>query len=225
MQPICGGITMEAARSALRYGYGPGTGARFLSLPTHHTRYVAEREGRTGTYLESVFQIPPSGVIPDPVPEILDLCAANDVVFDCGHVSGREAAILCAEGTRRGVKRLRAHAARYAQEDIRAITAAGGYCEFSFFVLTHATQVGLTHVDSEKHRSSSTTIQDMAERIRWATPERAIVSSDCGVFVLPPAVEGLREFMLLLESEGFSAAELRRMSTTNPAALFGVSLA
>lgn len=225
MQPICGGITMEAARSALRYGYGPGTGARFLSLPTHHTRYVAEREGRTGAYLDSVFQIPPSGVIPDPVPEILDLCAANDVVFDCGHVSGREAALLCAEGRRRGVMKLRTHATRYAEADIRAITAAGGYCEFSFFVLTHATQVGLTHVDSEKHRSSSTTIQDMALRIRWATPERSIVSSDCGVFVLPPAVEGFREFMLLLESEGFSAAELRRMNTTNPAALFSISLA
>ena len=67
--------------------------------------------------------------------------------------------------------------------------------------------------------------QDMAKRIRAATPEHAIVSSDCGVFVLPPAVEGFREFMLLLESEGFSAAELRRMNTTNPAALFGISLA
>jgi hypothetical protein len=223
MQPICGGITMEAARSALKYGYGPSTGSRFLSLPTHHTRYIAEREGRSGVYLESVFQIGADERIPDPVPEIMDLCAAHDVVFDCGHVSGREAALLCAEGKRRGVKRLRTHASRYDEADIRAIAAAGGYCEFSFFIITHATQVGLTHVDSEKHRSSSTTIQDMAQRIRWATPARSIVSSDCGVFVLPPPVEGFREFLLLLESEGFTAAELRRMSTHNPAELFGIS--
>ena len=224
MQPICGGITMEAARSALKLGYGPGTGSRYISLPTHHTRYVAEREGRTGAYLETVFQIPASGKIPDPVPEIMDLCAANDVVFDCGHVSGREAVLLCEAGKRRGVKRLRTHATRYADDELRAITAAGGYCEFSFFVLTHATQVGLTHVDSEKHSSSGTTIQVMAQKIRAATPAHSIVSTDCGVFVLPPPVEGFREFLLLLESEGFTAAELRVMTTSNPAALFNIAL-
>ncbi len=224
MQPICGGITMEAARSALKLGYGPGTGSRYISLPTHHTRYVAEREGRTGAYLDGVFQIPASGKIPDPVPEILDLCAAHDVVFDCGHVSGREAVLLCEAGKRRGVKRLRTHATRYADDELRAITASGGYCEFSFFVLSHATQVGLTHVDSEKHNSSGTTIQVMAQRIRAATPDHSIVSTDCGVFVLPPPVEGFREFLLLLESEGFTPAELRHMNTTNPAALFGIAL-
>ena len=222
MQPVCGGVTLEAARTALGLGYGPGTGSRFLSLPTHHTRYVAEREGRTGAYLESVFQVPPSGVVPDPVPAIMELCAERDVVFDCGHVSGREAARLCEEGKRRGVRRLRTHGTRYAADEIRAIVAAGGYVEFSFFILTHATQVGLTHVDAEKHRASGCTIQDMAAAIRACGVERAIVSSDCGVFVLPPPVEGFREFMLLLESEGFTEAEIRRMNTANPAALFGI---
>ena len=65
------------------------------------------------------------------------------------------------------------------------------------------------------------TIQDLAPRIR-AAGDRAIVSSDCGVFLLPPPAEGFREFMLLLESEGFDAAAIRRMSTTNPAALFRI---
>ena len=220
MQPVCGGVTLEAAKIALKLGYGGGS--RFLSLPTHHTRYIAEREGRTGVYLESVFQVPPSGKVPDPVPAIMDLCAEHDVVFDCGHVSGREAAQLCEEGTRRGVRRLRTHGTRYAHDDIRAIVAAGGYVEFSFFILTHATQVGLTHVDSEKHRVKGFAIQEMAVAIRATGIEHAIVSSDCGVFVLPPPVEGFREFMLLLESEGFTEAEIRRMNTTNPTRLFRI---
>ncbi|WP_439580829.1 hypothetical protein, partial [Elioraea sp.] len=104
---------------------------------------------------------------------------------------------------------------------IEALVAAGAYAEFSFFTLTHATQVGLTHVDQEKHRTSGRTIQDLTPRIRMAG-DRAILSSDAGVFLLPPPVEAFREFLLLVESEGFSILEIDQMTKTNPGTLFGV---
>ena len=97
----------------------------------------------------------------------------------------------------------------------------GAYCEFSFFVLTHATQVGLTHVDQEKHRAPSKTVQDLTPRIR-AAGERAIISSDAGIYLLAPPVEAFREFMVLLESDGFAEDDLRRMSSKNPADLFRI---
>ncbi|WP_337876231.1 DUF6282 family protein [Elioraea sp.] len=222
MQPTAGGVTLEVAKAAVDYGYGPGTGARFVSLPTHHTRHVAESEGRSPAFLETTFQVPPNGRVPDPVPAIMELCAAKDVVFDCGHVAGYEAVALAEEARRRGVTRLRAHGARYTEDEIRAIVGLGGYVEFSFFVLTHATQIGLTHVDEEKHRiSGGATIHDFVPRIR-AAGERCILSSDAGVYLLPPPVEALREFLLLAESVGFSEAEIRRMTATNPATLFGL---
>ena len=221
MQPTAGGVTLEAARAAIGYGYGPGTGARFVSLPTHHTRHVATKEGRSPAFLETTFAVPDYGPVPEPVPAIMDLCAEHDVVFDCGHVSGPEAVRLAALAQRRGVKRLRTHCGRYEPDAIREIVQLGGYAEFCFFMLTHATQVGLTHVDQEKHSVPGQTVQDMAPRIR-AAGERAIVSSDCGVFLLPPPVEGFREFMLLLEAEGFNDGQLRQMSTANPARLFRV---
>ncbi len=222
MQPTAGGITLEVAKAAIGYGYGPGTGARFVSLPTHHTRYIAEREGRGPAFLETTFHVPPSGRVPDPVPAIMELCADKDVVFDCGHVSGREAVALAEEARRRGVRRLRTHGSRYAIDEIEAITALGGYVELSFFILTHATQVGLTHVDEEKHRiSGGSTIQDFAPRIR-AAGDRCILSTDAGVFLLPPPVEAFREYLLLVQSEGFSEGDIRRMTSTNPAALFGL---
>ncbi len=223
MQPVAGGVTLETARTAIGYGYGPGSGARFVSMPTHHTRYVAEREGRSPAFLETTFQVSDSGPLPEPVLAIMDLCAEHDVVFDCGHVSAAEAVRLCEEGRKRGLTRLRTHCGRYAPDAVAAIVATGAYAEFSFFLLTHATQVGLTHVDAEKHKVAGQTIQDLAPRIR-AGGDRAIVSSDCGVFLLPSPVEGFREFMLLLESEGFEEGSLRRMNTTNPAALFGITL-
>jgi hypothetical protein len=152
----------------------------------------------------------------------MDLCAERDVVFDCGHVAGREAVALAEEAKRRGVARIRTHASRYAVDEIAALTALGAYAEFSFFILTHATQVGLTHVDDEKHRiAANATIQDFTPRIR-AAGARAILSTDSGVFLLPPPVEAFREFLLLIESEGFSEPEIRRMIATNPAALFGL---
>jgi hypothetical protein len=219
MQPAAGGVAVETARIAIGYGYGPGTGARFVSLPTHHTRYVAEREGRSPAYLETTFQVPDGGPVPDEVLGIMDLCAEHDVVFDCGHVSGTEAVQLCEEAKRRGLGRVRTHCGRYDPDVVAAITAQGGYAEFSFFLLTHATQVGLTHVDDEKHKIAGQTVQDLAPRIR-AAGDRAIVSSDAGVFLLAPPVEAFREYLLLLESADFSEADLRRMTTTNPADLF-----
>lgn len=224
MQPTAGGVTLEAARTAIGYGYGPGTGARFVSLPTHHTRHVAMREGRSPAFLETTFFVPASGIVPDPVPAIMELCAAKDVVFDCGHVSGREAVALVEEAKRRGVKRIRTHCARYAPEEVASITALGAYAEFSFFVLTHATQVGLTHVDDEKHKiAANSVIQDFTPRIR-AAGDRAILSTDAGVYLLPPPVEALREFLMLVESEGFSEGEIRRMISENPAYLFKIGV-
>ena len=193
-------------------------------MPTHHTRYISEREGRSPAYLETTFAVPSNDVVPDPVPEIMDMVAAADAVFDCGHVSGREAVALAREAARRGVSRIRTHGARYAPEEIAAIVAAGAYVEFSFFLLTHAVTVELTHVDQEKHKvtGGGMTIHDMAARIRAAGPEHAILSSDCGIYLLPPPVEGFREFMLLAECAGFTAPEIRRMNTINPAKLFRV---
>ena len=223
MQPTAGGVTLEAARTAIGYGYGPGTGARFVSLPTHHTRHVAIREGRSPAFLETTFSVPENGTVPEPVPAIMELCAAKDVVFDCGHVSGREAVVLVEEAKRRGVLRIRTHCARYTPEEIAAITALGAYAEFSFFVLTHATQVGLTHVDEEKHKiAANSVIQDFTPRIR-AAGDRAILSTDAGVYLLPPPVEAFREYLMLIESEGFTDAEIRRMVSDNPAALFKIT--
>jgi hypothetical protein len=225
MQPTAGGVTLEAARTAIGYGYGPGTGARFISLPTHHTRHVAMQEGRRPAFLEATFFVPDSGIVPDPVPAIMELCASQDVVFDCGHVSGREAVVLVEEAKRRGVARIRTHCSGYAPEEIAAITALGAFAEFSFFGLTHATQVGLTHVDDEKHKIATTSvIQDFTPRIR-AAGDRAILSTDAGVYLLPPPVEAFREYVMLMESEGFSELEIRRMISENPAQLFKISVA
>jgi hypothetical protein len=222
MEPQAGGIALKAVEAALGYGYGRG-GARFISLPTHHTRHMARIEGRSPAYVEACFAVPERGELQDPVPAILDRIAAHDVVFNTGHVSGPEAVRLVEHARRRGVTRVLVPSTHYREDEVQALAAAGAFAEFSFFFVSHATEVGLTHVDAERHTVPRVALAEMARLIRAAGPERSIVNSDAGIFVLPPPVEALREFLLLLASTGFTAAELRRMSGTNPAGLFKVS--
>lgn len=66
----------------------------------------------------------------------------------------------------------------------------------TIFSHTHATMVGLTHVDAERHRAPFLPIA----AIRAATPARTILSSDCGVSLLPPPAEVFREYLLLVGS-------------------------
>lgn len=223
LQPSAGGISFEAAQIAVDYGYGPGTGARFISLPTHHTRHIALQEGRTALQAESAFHVPESGRLPDELYQIMDLCAARDIVFDCGHVSGPEALRLAEIAQERGINRVRVHCSSHDADIIRSLASLGAFCEFSFFVLSHATQVGLTHADSEKHRIAETTLEEQAKGIR-AAGKRALVSSDAGISLLAPPVETFRQYLLLLRAQGFDDSEIRWMSRDMPSTLFGIDL-
>lgn len=222
MEPPAGGVSAEAAKIALGYGYGPGTGARFISLPTHHTRNIARQERRSPSYIEACLEIPARGDLPGDLPEILDLVAAHDAVLNTGHIAGPEAIRLVEIARRRGVGRILVPASYYTPDEVRELARLGAMTEHSFFFVSHATQAGLTHVDAEAHTVPPVSAPRMVELIRAAGPENCILSSDCGVFVLPPPDEGLREFLLLLETCGVARDDLVRMVKTNPAALWKV---
>lgn len=223
LQPCAGGISLEAAQIAVDYGYGAGTGARFISLPTHHTRHVALHEGRSAAQADAAFHVPENGLLPDALYQIMDLCAARDIVFDCGHISGPEAVRLTEIARARGIERLRVHCSDHTPDTIRELAALGAFCEFSFFVLSHATQVGLTHADAEKHKIAGMTLDAQVQRIR-AAGTQALVSSDAGISLLAPPVETFRQYLLLLRAAGFDDTQLRRMSRDMPGALFGIPL-
>ncbi|QCK87833.1 hypothetical protein E8L99_19780 [Phreatobacter aquaticus] len=223
MEPPAGGVSAEAVAIALGYGYGPGTGARFISLPTHHTRHVARGEGRSPLYVEACFEVPETGPLPDPLPEILDRVAAADVVFNTGHVAASEAVRLVGEAKARGVQRILVPASHYDDQAIAAVIGGGAVAELSYFFASPAADVPLTHVDAEAHVIAGVSIQRMAAIIRRHGAANLIVSSDCGVGILPRPVEGLRLFLRLLAEQGIGPNDLRRMISDNPARLFKVA--
>jgi hypothetical protein len=142
------------------------------------------------------------------------------VVLNTGHISGPEAVRLVELARRRGIKRLLVPASHYQVDEVSELTRLGAFVEFSFFFVSHATQAGLTHVDAETHTVPPVSLPAIVELIHVATPEHTIVNSDGGVFLLPPPVEALREFLLLLQSADVSMEHLRIMSNVNPGKLF-----
>lgn len=220
LEPYVGGIDPRVVGLALAMGYGEGTGARFVSLPCHHTRFVAQSERRPPDYVARCFAVPETGPLPDALAEILDLVAAAGAVFNTGHVTGTEAARLVEEAARRGVARVLCPASYFTTDEARTIAGFGAYLEFSFFVLSHATAVGQTMIDSEKHRFPPVSIESVAEKIRAVGPERVVLGSDSGAYVLPPPVEAFREFLIMIHGAGFSEAEIATMAARNPAHLF-----
>lgn len=226
LEPQVGGLSVEVVRAAIGVGYPDGEdrhaadGARFVSLPTHHTRTVAQAEGRDAAYVATCLAIPERGPLSDALAAILDLVAAHDIVLNTGHLSAAETVRLVELAQARGVTRLLCPANYFTPDDARALTALGACVEFSFFFVTHATQVGLTHVDAEKHRVDPVTLPRLIELIAAVPPEQVVLSGDCGVSVLPPPVEGLREFLWSLKLSGVPETTLRRAVGDNPARLF-----
>jgi len=144
LEPYVGGLSPRVVAIALDMGYGPGTGARFVSLPCHHTKFVAEAEGRSPAYIEGCLAIPPYGPIPNPLPEILDCIAARGAVFNTGHITGPEAVRVIEEARKRGVEWILAPASYFTVDEVREIVRLGAFVEFAFYVMSHATQIGQT---------------------------------------------------------------------------------
>lgn len=223
MEPPAGGLSREAVKAALGSGYGPGQGARFISLPTHHTAFVARSEDRSPAHIGACLAIPARGPMPDPLPAIFDLIAQADVVLNTGHLSADEALRVVEAAVTAGIKKVLVPANGYEPDAVRALVDAGAVAELSFFFISHATEAGLTHVDSETHTIPRVSAPKMAALALAAGPGTLVLSSDCGVFLLPPPVEGLREFALLLEACGVPADTLVPAISTTPARLFNVN--
>lgn len=222
LEPYVGGLSVRTVETALGMGYGPGGGARFVSLPCHHTAFVARSEQRSPAYIETCLTIPLAGELPDPLPAIIDRCIAADVVLNFGHLSGEEAVRIAEVAAQRGCTRMLCPAGYLAVDEAEAIVAAGAMLEYSFFVFSHATDVPQTMIDAERHvfpRASLATAIDVIDRVE---PANVVLGSDAGALVLPPPVEALREFVVLLIGNGISEAAIRTMVAINPARLYRV---
>lgn len=223
LEPYVGGISLRSVETALGMGYGHG-GARFVSLPCHHTAFVARSENRGPAYIESCLAIPEAGPMPGELEAIMARCAEADVVFNTGHLDGPEHVRVVEAARRAGVRRILVPAGYLAEDAALEVVALGGVLEFSFFVLSHATAVPQTMIDKEYHRFAPVSLERVVSIISGAGAANVILSSDSGALVLPPPIEALREMLVMMVSSGIAQEDVAQMSRDTPARVFGIDM-
>jgi hypothetical protein len=80
----------------------------------------------------------------------------------------------------------------------------------------------LTHVDGEKHKIKGINEERLKNLIEKAEPKNVILSSDCGVSVLPKPYLGFLKFVKKIIKFGFSIKDINYMIKTNPKNLFNI---
>lgn len=221
MEPPSGGVNLENVKIALNYSYFKNDGAKFISFPTHHTRYVAKIERRKKNYIKKCFYVPASGPTKE-TKNILKLIAKNNLVLNTGHLSDKETINLVKAAKKIGIKKILVPSNTFNVETIYKLKKFKVKFEFSYFFISSATNVPLTHVDGEKHKIKGTNEEALKILIKAANPKNVILSSDCGVSVLPKPHIGFSKFINKVMRLGFSKKEIEYMIKTNPKKLFNI---
>ena len=222
MEPYAGGINPKNLEALMKYSYGDFDKVfKFVSFPTHHTQFVARQEKRSDEYIASCFSLYDSQKVNKDVLTILDLIAYNKLVLNTGHLSDEETINLIHLAKKHGVTKILVpanHLAKKTLIEINSLTKV--FFEFSYFFISEATGIPLTHIDGEKHIIHGLEKKKLHELIQAVTVNNVILSSDCGVSVLPKPVDGLKIFIHEVLKLGFTIKDIDNMTKTNPQILF-----
>lgn len=138
----------------------------------------------------------------------LELIGKHDMILATGHLGKKEIHALVKTGKEMGLKRV-------------LVTHA----EFPSQSLTPAEQVELADLGATIEHCFTTMYTRKApwdvyfESVRKVGAERVVLSTDLGQSINPPVAEGFAMFAQKMLDAGFSAADVRRMTVTNPTAL------
>ncbi|HKV05509.1 MAG TPA: DUF6282 family protein [Candidatus Acidoferrales bacterium] len=138
----------------------------------------------------------------------LELIGKHDMILATGHLGKKEIHALVKSGKEMGLKRV-------------LVTHA----EFPSQNLTPDEQLELANLGAMIEHCFTTMHTRKApwdvyfESVRKVGPERVVLSTDLGQTINPPVAEGFAMFAQKMLDAGFQAADVRRMTVTNPAAL------
>jgi hypothetical protein len=199
------------------------SGAKLVFMPTAHAaNHIRSSHGKS-RLASNVKLRTPRGLSPvddmgriiDPVKEILDIIAENDVILSSGHLHVAEIFALFEEAKRRGVTRLLTNHPTYglhsSLKDIADLAAMGVVLE----------QSACLFIDS---RFNVYPPQQLKLEIDAAGVASSSIGSDLGQVDNPSPVEGMRQAIRLLLGLGYTPAEVRLMVRDNPARLVGQAI-
>ncbi len=201
-----GGVNPAAVERMTRVKGGWG---RVVWMPT----FDAENQVRFSKENRPFVSVSKNGQLLPEVKEVLALIAKNKLTLATGHSSPQEDLLLIRAAKDLGVSRIVVtHAmlppVKMTIEQMKQAAAMGAYLEFVYNALIGP--------------NKSFQMPEYAAAIRAVGPEHCILSSDLGQAGNPLHPDGLEAFFRGLRGQGFSVAEIDRMSKTNPAKLLGL---
>ena len=149
----------------------------------------------------------------DPVKEILDLIAAEDVILAGGHMTAYELCVVFEEARRRGVKKMIVNHPTYivgcSDADILELIGFGALIEHSICMFVEG-------------RSKKFDTAELGRLIELVGVDKTILSSDLGLVGSPRPVEGFRDIVRQLLELNYSDTDIRTMTSGNAARMLGL---
>jgi hypothetical protein len=203
------GINPEAVRMALQY-----PNFKVIWLPTFKSygwaRFagIEERDGY-------VRLVGPEGTVLPEVLEVFEMAAAAGVAVSLGHTDYEELLPLCEAAAKIGVRTLLDHPLlelnKLLLEEMRTLanlgTFIGTYCQPMIPSLYQPVQDPMETV----------------ETIKSIGPDRCLAGSDFGQVLHVNSVDGFRIYIRALLAFGITPEDVRKLVSTNPAALLGLN--
>jgi uncharacterized protein DUF6282 len=182
-----------------------GSYGKVVWLPTFDSENEVTQSGQKRPFAPVV----QNGQILPQVSQVISIVAKNNLVLETGHSSPSEALLIIQEARRQGVRNiLVTHAmsrpVNMSIPEMQQAAKLGAYLEFVWV------------------RPESDAAKAYVKAIREVGPEFCVLSSDLGQVGNPLHPDGLLELYRYLRSQGFTEAEIDRMSKTNPAKLLGL---
>ena len=201
-----GGMNVHAVQNMVDTNGGWG---RFVWMST----FDAENQVRLSKADRPFVRVSANGALLPETKAVIAVIAKNNLVLASGHVSAQEALLMFEEGKRAGVRHMVAthgmsSPTMLSVEQARRACELGAYVEFTG--------------DTMKGPAAQTRVDTIAGQVRQIGVEHAILSSDLGKGGAELPVEGFATFIGALRKNGFSDAELDRMTRQNPAELLGL---
>lgn len=212
-----GGINPHAVDHAVKIG------AKIVWMPTlSAANHIAQTSGAAKNFPKTAQKmkdpsplttLDANGRLTDEALEILDMIAAADVILAGGHLIASELAILFEEARRRGVRKLLVNHPTYlvdcSDEDIRGLVSLGATMEHSICMF----------VPGKAYKYDGAELRRLIE---VAGVANTVLCSDLGLQGSQRPVDGYRSVVQILLDSGFGNADIRRLISTNAAALLNL---
>jgi len=182
------------------------TGTAHAKLP--FWAQIQQELAATGINPPPITVLDPSGKLSSAARTCMELIAKYNMILATGHLSPREIFALVREAPAMKVRKVVVTHAEFPSQNLSAeeqseLAALGAHIEHCFTTM----HTGKAPWDA------------VIESIRKVGPASCILSTDLGQTINPPVAEGFAMFAQKLLDAGFTAAEIRHMAVTNPAAL------